>query len=169
MAQRKRPGRDGPGYGRIRKIGKIRKTRRIRIAIAETESDILRCYPVLSELRPHVPPGEFLERVRSEGARGGYRLAFLEEGGEVRAVAGFRLSEFLAWGKVLYVDDLVTAPAERSRGLGTRLFDWLVAHAREEGCDELHLDSGVQRFDAHRFYLRKRMAITCHHFAMKLG
>jgi hypothetical protein len=32
----------------------------------------------------------------------------------------------------------------------------------------LHLDSGVQRFAAHRFYLARRMDITCHHFALKL-
>ena len=37
-------------------------------------------------------------------------------------------------------------------------------HAREHGCDMLHLDSGVQRFDAHRFYLNKRMMLGAHHF-----
>jgi hypothetical protein len=30
------------------------------------------------------------------------------------------------------------------------------------------LDSGVQRFGAHRFYLRRRMDITSHHFALDL-
>jgi hypothetical protein len=30
------------------------------------------------------------------------------------------------------------------------------------------LDSGVQRFGAHRFYLRRRMNITSHHFAIDL-
>jgi hypothetical protein len=32
----------------------------------------------------------------------------------------------------------------------------------------LHLDSGVRRFDAHRFYLNKRMNISSHHFSMVL-
>ncbi|MFH1108367.1 MAG: GNAT family N-acetyltransferase [Planctomycetota bacterium] len=98
----------------------------------------------------------------------GYRLAFLEDGGEAKAVAGFRFLEFLAWGRILYVDDLVTLARERSKGFGDRLFDWLVEQAVERGCDQLHLDSGVQRFGAHRFYLRKRMDITAHHFALKL-
>jgi GNAT superfamily N-acetyltransferase len=87
----------------------------------------------------------------------------------VRAVAGFRIAEFLAWGRILYVDDLVTASAQRSRGHGQALFDWLVARARANGCAQLHLDSGVQRFDAHRFYLRQRMSITSHHFALQLS
>ena len=138
-----------------------------RIALALTDADIDRCHPVMSELRPQVPREAFVERVRRQ-ERDGYRLAFLEDDGAVRAVAGYRILEFLAWGKILYVDDLVTASGERSKGLGERLFDWLVERAREGGCAQLHLDSGVQRFDAHRFYLRKRMAITCHHFAMTL-
>jgi hypothetical protein len=32
----------------------------------------------------------------------------------------------------------------------------------------LDLDSGVTRFDAHRFYLRERMHIQSHHFALAL-
>jgi len=43
-----------------------------------------------------------------------------------------------------------------------------VAQARAEGCAQFQLDSGVQRFGAHRFYLMKRMDITAHHFGLKL-
>jgi GNAT superfamily N-acetyltransferase len=53
-------------------------------------------------------------------------------------------------------------------GYGTKLFDWLVDYARAENCQQLTLDSGVQRFAAHRFYLRQRMEITSHHFTLKL-
>ena len=99
----------------------------------------------------------------------GFRLAAIEADGHVRAVAGYRVIENLAWGKFLYVDDLVTDAAARSEGWGGQLLDWLIQSAREEGCQQFHLDSGVQRFGAHRFYLMKRMQITCHHFAMTLG
>ena len=93
---------------------------------------------------------------------------FVEDGGEVRCVAGYRILESLAWGKFLYVDDLITAERDRSRGFGQQLFEWLLQTARSEACEEFHLDSGVQRFGAHRFYLGQRMDITCHHFARKL-
>lgn len=137
-------------------------------ALAQSDLEILRCFAVLTELRPHLVEGEFVERVRRQQREGGYQLAFLEEAGHVKAVAGFRIGEFLAWGRILYVDDLVTTSGGRSRGHGRWLFDWLVAHAREAGCAQLHLDSGVQRFAAHRFYLRHRMEITAHHFALNL-
>ena len=137
------------------------------IALAGTEADIARCYPVMAELRPHLSAAEFTARVRKQQATG-FQLAYLEESGEVRVVAGFRYLETLAWGKILYVDDLVAAEATRSRGHGGKLFDWLVAQAKQNNCDALHLDSGVQRFGAHRFYLARRMDITSHHFALKL-
>ena len=139
----------------------------MKIALAETEADIARCYPVMVELRPHLSASEFASRVRKQQGTG-FELAYLEEAGEVRAVTGFRYLETLAWGKILYVDDLVAAPAQRSRGHGGQLFDWLVAQAKQNNCDEFHLDSGVQRFGAHRFYLTRRMDIICHHFALKL-
>ena len=103
-----------------------------------------------------------------EHRRPGYRLAFVVEGSAVRAVAGFRPGESLAWGRYLYVDDLVTDAATRSRGYGAALLDWLVNRARASGFGQLHLDSGVRRFDAHGFYLRKGMEITSHHFALVL-
>jgi GNAT superfamily N-acetyltransferase len=139
----------------------------VRIAPAQTDAEILRCLPVLAQLRVHLTPEETLARLRRQRAAG-YRLVFLEEAGEVRCLAGYRLLETLAWGKILYVDDLVTTEAARSRGWGQQLFDWLVAEARDQGRDQLHLDSGVQRFAAHRFYLRRGMDITCHHFALAL-
>jgi GNAT superfamily N-acetyltransferase len=92
----------------------------------------------------------------------------LADDGKVVAVAGYRIAHNLAWGKFLYVDDLVSDASRRSAGHGRRLMDWLIETAEREGCDELHLDSGVQRFGAHRFYLRYGMDITSHHFRLTL-
>jgi GNAT superfamily N-acetyltransferase len=68
----------------------------------------------------------------------------------------------------MYVDDLISNDESRSKGHGKKLLEWLEDYARQDGCDELHLDSGVQRFDAHRFYQREGMHISCHHFAKGL-
>jgi GNAT superfamily N-acetyltransferase len=141
----------------------------MNIAVAESDRELERCFPVVLELRPHLDRERYLAQVERQRRTDGYKLVYLEDADEVRSVAGFRVGEFLAWGKTLYVDDLVTRAQDRSRGYGEQLFDWLAARARELACDQLHLDSGVQRFAAHRFYLRKRMDITAHHFAMKLG
>ena len=132
---------------------------------ARTDAEIDACWPVMVQLRPQAARDEFVAQVRRQEATG-YRLACLVADGAVCAVAGFRIDEMFHRGRHLYIDDLVTDEAGRSRGYGGALFDWCVALAEREGCASLHLDSGVQRFDAHRFYLRKGMRISSHHFAL---
>ena len=152
-----------------RKAGKQASVESATIAVARTAAEIGRCYKVMQELRAHIATREeFVERVQRQQQEG-YWLAFLEAGGAVRAVAGYRILELLFSGRTLYVDDLVTHGADRSAGFGGRLFDWLVAEARREKCEEFTLDSGVQRFAAHRFYLTKRMEISSHHFSLDLS
>jgi GNAT superfamily N-acetyltransferase len=135
------------------------------IRIAESDADLERVAPVLLELRSTYDRARLLAQVKAQMAHG-YRIAYLEEQGEVLCAAGFVVGSKLAWGKHLYVDDLVTAERHRSTGAGAKMIDWLKAHARSLGCGQLHLDSGVQRFPAHRFYLRQGFNIASHHFSM---
>lgn len=139
----------------------------LTIADATTDADIAACFDVMRQLRPALQPDTFVGRVRVQEANG-YHLAALRDEGVVRSVAGYRYIENLYSGRVLYVDDLVTDDTVRSKGYGKAMLEWLLARAREERCDTFELDSGVQRFDAHRFYLVHRMAIVAHHFRVKV-
>src|SRR4051812_7619829 len=103
------------------------------ITIATRAAQLRRCYPVIAQLRPHLDEAGFIARVRRQQKRG-YRLAFLADRNGVKAVAGYRFAESLSWGKFMYVDDLVTAEAFRSRGFGQKLLAWLVKQARAAGC-----------------------------------
>lgn len=134
---------------------------------AQSDSDIRNCWPVLAQLRPHLSEQKFIEAIRIQQSEG-YRLVLIQRNQKVAAVVGFRVLHNLAWGRFCFVDDLVTDQQIRSQGLGTELLDWLCQFARSEGCNRLELNSGVQRFDAHRFYLRYRMFISCHHFSLEL-
>jgi GNAT superfamily N-acetyltransferase len=100
--------------------------------------------------------------------RDGFRLACIRTEGRVVAVAGYRISSNLFYGKHLYVDDLVTTEAGRSQGHGRELLAWLRALAVENDCDAFHLDSGVQRKRAHAFYLREGMELSSYHFSVRL-
>lgn len=140
----------------------------MEIHIATTDNEIRACYPVMCELRPHIEAERFLPRIRSQEASG-YRLAFIQASEGPVAVAGFRIGENLAWGRFLYVDDLVTLPRHRSKGYGAKLLAWLKAHAAAEGCLQLHLDSGAQRKEAHRFYEREGMTLAGYHFVERIA
>jgi GNAT superfamily N-acetyltransferase len=135
------------------------------INIADSDAEIRKVAGVLLQLRPAFDSEGLVARVR-EQMRLGYRVAYVESAGEVLCVAGFVVGTKLAWGKHLYVDDLVTAEYQRSKGAGAKMIAWLKSHARDLGCNQLHLDSGVQRFAAHRFYLREGFNIASHHFSI---
>lgn len=131
-------------------------------------ASIRRCYPVIARLRPHLSEATFCEQVLRQIEMQGYHLVGLEDNGAIVAVAGYRFLENLAWGRYVYVDDLITDELHRGQGFGGLLFDWIARKAEREGCQSLHLDSGVQRFAAHRFYLGKGMEMTSRHFSLVL-
>ncbi|OUL37287.1 GNAT family N-acetyltransferase [Nostoc sp. T09] len=137
------------------------------ITLAKSDAEIERCFVIMQALRPHLIANDFVSRIKRQEQQG-YQLAYLEDEGSIKAVAGFRIAESLSWGKFLYVDDLVTLESERSQGYGTNLLNWLVDYAKANACEQLHLDSGVQRFAAHRFYFKQRLEIRAYHFAINL-
>jgi GNAT superfamily N-acetyltransferase len=95
---------------------------------------------------------------------GGGRMCVAAEGERVVGVAVYRISENTFAGLNLYVDDLVTDERERSRGVGHALMAHLERVARDAGCENLRLDSGTHRPQAHKFYFREGMVITSFSF-----
>lgn len=139
----------------------------IRLSVAEGDGEIRAAFSVLQQLRTHLESAEELvERVRRQESQG-YRLLCAWRGSEVVGCAGFRRVESLFAGRYLYVDDLVVCASARSLGVGRALIDFLRDLAQSEGRLELHLDSGVQRKDAHRFYHREGLTIASYHFKQK--
>ncbi len=138
------------------------------IKLAVSDADIRRCAGVMQQLRPAIGEDEFVARAKRQQAEEKWQLAYLEEGGEVVAVTGFRILDCMATGKTLYVDDLVTREDRRSKGFGEKLLTWMEQLAREEGCAVLRLDSGTHRTGAHKFYFRMGMPIVSFHFMKTL-
>jgi GNAT superfamily N-acetyltransferase len=137
------------------------------VQIAGSRGEIDRCFAVMKQLRPKLEAVEFADRIEVQ-QREGYRLAYLEHEGAVVMVAGFRIMHVLWSGKTMYVDDLVTDEAMRSRGFGEVMLTWLIERARQEGCETFSLDSGTHRHQAHAFYFREGLRITDFHFQKPL-
>ena len=99
---------------------------------------------------------------------GGARMCVALEGDRIAGVAVYRMYENTFSGRQLYVDDLVTDERRRSAGVGRDLLGYLEQKARSARFDNLSLDSGTQRQQAHKFYFREGMVVTSFHFAKKL-
>ena len=63
---------------------------------AETDADIARCLPAMSELRTHFKEdsSNFVQRVQQQRERG-YHLVYLEDQGSIQAIAGYRIRDSL--------------------------------------------------------------------------
>lgn len=139
----------------------------VRIQVAQSSNEIAACHPIIHELRPHLQEKDFLNTINRLSQTTGFRLAYLIDE-DIKAVAGYRISEWLHSGKYLEIEDLITKQTERSKGYGDHLFNWLAAEAKREGCRQLRLVSGVKRTDAHRLYFRKGMVHEANYFSLDL-
>jgi GNAT superfamily N-acetyltransferase len=140
----------------------------MKIEEALSDEQVLATRRVMLQLRPNLAADEYLSTIRRMMQADGYHLAALYDGGTLQAVAGYRFMEMLYCGRIMYVDDLNTDEKARSKGYGKELMEWLKAEARAHGCSQLHLDSGVQRESAHRFYFRERLTVNAYHFRVTL-
>jgi GNAT superfamily N-acetyltransferase len=128
-------------------------------------------YAALHDLRAEKPALEnratFVHFVDDIMRAEGYRLAAAFSAGipDAIAVCGFRIFHMLYSEKQLYVDDLVTRPEFRRCGGAAALFSFIREAAATAGCRTVHLDSGYNRSDAHRFYLNHGLRMTSHHFS----
>jgi len=137
------------------------------IKTAQTNEDFLKCFDVMQALRPQLTPELFLDLLKKMKVEN-YSLIFIEENEKAISACGFRYLTSLFDGQFIYIDDLSTLPEARGKGHAGMLFDFIVEKAKAENLKAVHLDSGHQRFDAHRLYLKKGMKIASHHFKIEL-
>lgn len=139
----------------------------MKIQQALTKEDHAKCFEVMKELRPHHTTDSFLDAMK-QMEKEGYQLWYIEDKGNAVCVAGFRFTTTLYDGLIIDFDDFVTLDAARKKGYAGILFDHLVSIAKEKNIKTIHLNSNHQRFDAHRFYLNKKMKIIAHHFRIEV-
>jgi ribosomal protein S18 acetylase RimI-like enzyme len=139
------------------------------VKVMKSKDEILLTFSTVNQLRQQKSEEEYLEKVIQLQECFNYTLVSVIDNNEVKAIAGYKILQSLAWGKYLYVDDFVTDINSRRKGYASILWEWLINQAKLSNCDQFHLDSAVHRFDAHRFYLKGRMDISCHHFQMSLN
>lgn len=124
-------------------------------------------FALLRQLRPALTARAF-EELTGEGERQGprYLLAYDAAGAPV-AAAGYRVL-ITSRGRILFVDDLVTAGAARRAGVGAALLTAVEERGRQASCTALELDCGVGNAAAHRFYFGRLMSVLAFHFAKPL-
>ena len=139
-----------------------------RLGPVETDQDYEACFEVMRELRPHLTDAAtFAERARKQGVQG-YRLLAVWHRDRAVALAGYRVTENLLYGRFLYVDDLVASVDSRGQGLGGDLIAELREEGRRQGCAFLVLDTALANALGQRFYFRHGLLAHGMHFSQPL-
>jgi GNAT superfamily N-acetyltransferase len=138
----------------------------MEIRYAQSEQEILSCWEVVRELRPHLLQDHYLQQVK-EMMEDGFYMVYVpapDVPAKAAAFAGYRNSYKLFNGKTIYIDDLCTLPEYRGRGYAGQLLDFIHQLAKESKKTSVVLDSGYHRNDEHRLYLSKGYKRVAHHF-----
>lgn len=135
----------------------------------KTHADIASCFTVYQELRPHLTTKQnFVDQILNQHQEG-FRMFAIEKDGEVAACMGIRTLTTTAWGKVLYIDDLISSEKVRAQGYGSALLQFAKSEAKRLNCDQVHLDTGYTRHAAHRVYLNHGFTMNSHHMSLPLS
>jgi len=137
----------------------------MEVCLLKSEMELSAIAEVLLQLRPQYTLDSLIHQIKKQ-QKSGYQIAYVKSDSNILCVAGFVVGEKIAWGKHIYIDDLVTNEKCRSIGVGAFIISWFKSYCKELGCNQLHLDSGIQKFPAHRFYLNNRFNIASHHFSI---
>lgn len=141
----------------------------MKIILIQEPKDIEKCFEVFRELRPHLKDqNSFLVQVQNQ-QKEGYAITAVFEEDQVAACVGYRVMTTLAWGKILYIDDLIVRDPYRRKGYRGQLLDYAIHQAKTFECDQVHLDTGFTGHAAHKAYFSKGFHFNCHHLALDLN
>jgi ribosomal protein S18 acetylase RimI-like enzyme len=126
-------------------------------------------FPLLKELRPHLDLASFTKLYAEARSTSGYQILGIEEHGELLALMGYRILTDFVHGRHLYIDDLITAPHVRSRGLGAMLLQEAERIALDNGCQGLRLCTGIDNEAGKRFYEKNLWQLRAVAFKKKLS
>jgi hypothetical protein len=83
----------------------------IRMAFVVGDSDIVKTFSLMEQLRPalaELTEDEYVTTIKRLQAHYGYQMVAVADDGTFASIAGYRITESLAWNKYLYIDDLIT-------------------------------------------------------------
>ncbi len=132
------------------------------------EEELRGALAVMRELRPHLIDEDAFVRQIGRQRQQGYHLLAACRDGRPAALAGYRVTENLLYGKFVYVDDLVVTEAQQRHGLGGRLLHEVRQVAQAAGCRHFVLDTGLHMAHAQRFYFRQGLLARAMHFVEPL-
>ncbi len=125
----------------------------------EINDEFEQAYQIMKELRTKLVLDDFITIYKQAKSADNYTLIGAYVNTECIALMGHRILYDYVHGKHLYIDDLVTTEAYRSKGVGARLLKVAEEHAKKTGCKYLRLSTGIENENARSFYEKEGLKL----------
>lgn len=133
----------------------------------KTLEEMFAVFDVLAHMYPNMSRPEY-EAILPERVETGYRMLGVFDGEKCICSAGFWISYRFYCGKFIQLDNMVTLPDARSKGVGKLVVDFIKNTGKSDGCKKVLVDTYVENFSAHRFFLREGFIIRGYHLNFEI-
>jgi diamine N-acetyltransferase len=135
----------------------------VQIRKLELEQEFKQTYKLVLAINPELTEIEFESR-QAQLLKEGYQCYGVFENDYLLAMCGFWIRHRFCYGKALHIDNIVTDPYMRHRGIASLLLKRVIQEAKSSGCQVVALDTYIDNKQAQQFYLRNNMQIEGLHF-----
>ncbi|WP_417908103.1 GNAT family N-acetyltransferase [Christiangramia aquimixticola] len=124
--------------------------------------------PYLEKLHKPVPEKEILKERLLEMFDQNYECFGIYKADKLVGVFGLWFMTRHYAGRSCEVDHIFIEEELQGTGIGRKLFEFIEAYITSKGCETLELNSYVENFRSHKFYMNLGFVIRGYHFLKKL-
>ena len=132
------------------------------------KEDFVQVLPYLKKLYSQPPDDEILQKRLLEMFDQNYECFGIFESGKLIGVFGLWFMTRHYAGRSCEADHIYIEEEFQGKGIGQNLFDFIHEYASSKGCETIELNSYVENFRSHRFYMNRGYVIRGYHFLKKL-
>jgi len=120
--------------------------------------------PLVHELMGHTVDNSLLKQRYSEMFQQNYECFGIYDDENLIGVFGLWFMTRHYAGKSCEQDHVYILPENRNGGLGKKVFEWIFNYAISKGCETFELNSYVNNYPSHKFYMNLGYDIKGYHF-----
>lgn len=124
--------------------------------------------PLVHELMGHTVDKSLLKQRYSEMFQQNYECFGIYDSDKLIGVFGLWFMTRHYAGKSCEQDHVYILPENRNGGLGKKVFKWIFNYAISKGCETFELNSYVNNYPSHKFYMNLGYDIKGYHFVKHL-
>lgn len=132
------------------------------------KEDINTFLPLIQELMGYTFEDSVLRSRFQEMFNQAYECYGIYEGEALIGVFGLWFATRHYAGKTCEPDHVYIKPTSRSKGLGKAVFKWIFDYVKTKECETSELNSYVENYPSHKFYMNLGYDIKGYHFLKKL-